>query len=438
MNLRATPSLRIAQLVISNFRTFREPTEIPLSSRGVADEMPVFHGGNGAGKSTAIAALDLFFRASLCWMRSRTGYSYEPVRLQWDQRELRAGLRVSPRIWPPGVRSPLSIKVQFVEAKTPFEVELTPAGNEVFLRMHGVWAPGDPPVVDPPTALSPTDKGYLERIRNMFEAPFGVGSEALFILDARRHDFYFLNEGEAPLNAPASPLSSVLAYKLLALQTSLQPEDTERWRAFVALLGRFKTLQGREVSVVVVPGDQTIDLRFETRGRQILRISELSSGEQQVVALCAAVLTSRAAIVAIEEPEMSLHPDNQALVRDVLLEQVQRGLIDQIILESHVPTFDGPEVIRFSRSPEGVTSVERRAARADDALRERASAAGAEEQWVTPEGYTKLSEDMVQSLDLSSGGYLWFLRSEPRGRWEAWKADELDRRFGLKGEGSEE
>jgi len=38
----------------------------------------------------------------------------------------------------------------------------------------------------------------------------------------------------------------------------------------------------------------------------VLKLDELSSGEQQIVLLCAAILVANAAIVAIEEPELSL------------------------------------------------------------------------------------------------------------------------------------
>jgi len=94
------------------------------------------------------------------------------------------------------------------------------------------------------------------------------------------------------------------------MATSLEPDETERWRSFVSLVGRFRTLSGREISVIRT-GDRGADLRFEIRGKQILQLSELSSGERQAIAIMAAVLTSRAAIVAVEEPEISLHPDNQ-------------------------------------------------------------------------------------------------------------------------------
>ncbi len=430
MNARDTRSLRIAHLTIESFRTFQGPVDLPLSTNGKADELAVFHGANGAGKSNALAALELFFRASVYWAFNRPSHTSDDFSLDWDVRDDYSGIRPSRRDWPSGVHSPLRIGVQFERAKTPFYVILTPAGNRVRLSMEGVWAAGDQPVSSTPQELSEGDRSYLSSVLDTLQTPFGPGSKPIFRLDARRHDFRFAGEGTAPTGAPSSPLSADLAVRLLDLVTSLEPLDAERWRAFTSLLSRFKTLSGREVRVLRMP-DGSVDLRFEIRGKQILRVSELGSGEQQVVALCAAVLTSRAAIVAIEEPEMSLHPDYQKLVRDVLQEQVQSGLLDQVILESHVPVFDGPEVIRFSRSPDGATSVERQASGKDDELSSRAQQSGAERQWVTPEGFTQLPESMVESLGLQVGGHLWFLRSKDQGPWEAWTAADLDEMLGL-------
>jgi len=358
VNARATPSLRIARLVVENFRTFHGPVEIPIATGGVADEVAVFHGENGTGKSNALAALELFFRASASWLNYRTQWKSNEHPFPWDVRDQYSGLEPSPRDWPPGVREPLRVQVLFAEAKTPFSIALIPAGNSVNLGMEGVWAPGGQPVASRPMTLGPNEIAHLSSVLNWLQAPLGPGSKPFFRLDARRRAYRSAGEGVPPRDAPASPLSPDLAARLLDLATSFDPIDTERWRAFVALVSRFKTLSGREVAVVRMP-DGDVDLRFEIRGKQILRVSELSSGEQQVVAMCAAVLTSRAAVVAVEEPEISLHPDYQKLVADVLREQVRRGIIDQIILESHVPVFDGPEVIRFSRSPEDATSVTR-------------------------------------------------------------------------------
>ncbi|MGK3997273.1 AAA family ATPase [Sorangium sp. So ce1024] len=449
MNARATPSLRIARLVIENFRTFRGPTEISFTSGGAADEMPVFHGANGAGKSNALAAIDVFFRVASYCLRSvaSAGRTSHPaaLKLPWGFRDDHFGLWMNHRSWPPGVRDPQRIEVHFDDPGLgALRATLTPAGNEVLLRLEkrmpapanrwevprGGKNAGGLVVKDGTGEVLPIDE--ISPLQNALEAPLGPGSKPFFLLDARRRDFRAIGEG-VPRDEGSSTLSAATAERLLALATSLDPEETERWRVFVELIHRFKTLSDREISVLRAPmaGGEVTDLRFEVRGKQILRLSELSSGEQQVVALVAAVLTSRAALVAIEEPEMSLHPENQELVRDILREQVQRGIVDQIFLESHVQVFDGPEVLRFSRSPEGETLVARQPSRADGELQARASATGAKQRWVTPEGYTQIPAEMRSELGLQGGGYLWFLRSRPEGRWEAWTASELDEQFGL-------
>ncbi|WP_437734782.1 AAA family ATPase [Sorangium sp. So ce1335] len=463
MNARATPSLRIARLVIENFRTFRGPTEIAFTSGGAADEMPVFHGANGAGKSNALAAIDLFFRVASYWLSKAVSTGgIKPLdtalKLRWDFRDSHFGLSMNHRSWPPGVRDPQRIEVHFDDARLgALRVTLTPSGNDVILGLEMAtssqaksWRepkgktvsrlpskPGAPPW-EAPTENGPQDD-EISALKNAIEAPLGPGSKPFFLLDARRRDFRGIGEG-GPHEEGASTLSSATAERLLALATSLDPEETERWRIFVDLIHRFKTLSDREISVLRAPmaGGEVTDLRFEVRGKQILRLSELSSGEQQVVALVAAVLTSRAALVAIEEPEMSLHPENQELVRDILREQVQRGVVDQIFLESHVQVFDGPEVLRFSRSTEGETLVTRQPSRSDRELRARARESGADEQWVTPDGYTRLPSEMRNNLGLQNGGYLWFLRSRPEGRWEAWTEAELDEQLGLGGTSSKD
>ncbi|WP_437943767.1 AAA family ATPase [Sorangium sp. So ce281] len=453
MNARATPSLRIARLVIENFRTFREPTEIVFTSDGVADEMPVFHGANGAGKSNALAAIDLFFRVASYCLRAVAGAGgMSPdaaCKLPWGFRDEHFGLWMNHRSWPPGVRDPQRVEVHFDDARLgALRVTLTPSGNDVLLRLErrrsapaNFWeAPragknaGGVVLKDGTGDVLQIDE--ISPLQNALEAPLGPGSKPFFLLDARRRDFRAIGEGGAR-DEGGSTLSATTAERLLALATSLDPEETERWRVFVELIHRFKTLSDREISVLRAPvaGGEITDLRFEVRGKQILRLSELSSGEQQVVALVAAVLTSRAGLVAIEEPEMSLHPENQELVRDILREQVQRGIVDQMFLESHVQVFDGPEVLRFSRSPEGETLVARQPSRSLDRLRAHARESGADEQWVTPDGYTQLPAEMRDKLGLQGGGYLWFLRSRPEGRWEAWTEADLEAQLGI-GDGS--
>ncbi len=435
VNPRSTPSLRIARLFVENFRTFREATEIPLSSASGADAMPVFHGHNGSGKSNALAAIDLFFRVASCCLSWSTNSAVEngtsELRLPWSWKNDRIGLVLSHRNWPPGAREPQIIEVHFSDPKLGvLRAVLAPFGNNVHLSLESTQLEVGATMNHEFVPVNKRD--YAMWLANTLEAPIGPGSKPFFLLDARRHDFRSIGEGPAPQGAPQSALSTPTAERLLAMATSLEPDETERWRSFVSLVGRFKTLSGREVSVIRT-GNGSADLRFEIRGKQILQLSELSSGEQQAIALTATVLTSRAAIVAVEEPEISLHPDNQKLVHEMLGEQVASGLVDQIILESHVPVFDGPEVIRFNRTPEGITSVTRQPSSTalETQLRARAQQHGATEQWVTAEGYTQLHEEMRRDLHLEQGGNLWFLRGGTDERWQAWKADELDRMFGF-------
>ena len=436
MNLRATPSLRIARLFVENFRTFRERTEIPLSSESGADAMPVFHGPNGSGKSNALAAIDLFFRVASSWLSSGASPIFQleatDLRLSWDWWDARTGLVMSHRSWPPGVRNPQCIEVHFSDPKLgALRVVLSPAGNELHVRLEQATQLEAVSTMKHEFILV-DNKDHATWLMNTLEAPIGPGSKSFFLLDARRRDFHSISKvSRAQYTAPSS-LPMPIAERLLAMATSLEPDETERWRSFISLIGRFKSLSGREVSVVRT-GDESADLRFEIRGKQILQLSELSSGEQQAIAIMAAVLTSRAAIVAIEELEISLHPDNQKLVHEMLKEQVESGLVDQIILESHVPVFDGPEVIRFNRTPEGTTAVARQPSSTalETQLRTVAQQRGAAEQWVTPEGYTQLHEEMRRDLHLEQGGNLWFLRGGSDKRWQAWKADELDRMFGF-------
>src|SRR5262249_39412924 len=160
--------------------TFHGPVEIPLATNGVADEVAVFHGGNGTGKSNALAALDMFFRASVEWLSIRPQLGSDDLTLLWNKREDYSGLVPSSRDWPPGVLDPLRIDVQFAEAKTPFSITLMPAGNRVILSMGGVWAPGGQPVGSRPQVLNETDKNYLSPIINQLQIPLGPSSKPFF------------------------------------------------------------------------------------------------------------------------------------------------------------------------------------------------------------------------------------------------------------------
>jgi len=426
-------SLRIAEFAITNFRTFRERTVIPLSTEQQADPLVVFHGGNGAGKSNALAALDLFFRAITHWMgwRSGTSKDYPPeLRCGWEQRQEPQGFIPNRRDWPPGSTEIMYIEVRFSdEALNTFRVQLQPAGTDLFLTASFSKKSGK-------VLADTTEQDYVnptpdecKSLRNLLETPRGARSRALFILDAHRRGSW--GSDEQYDRESLETLSPLIAEKLFRLRVSLEPGERQRWKFFQRLLGQFSTLKEKEVSIDIVKRGSIPELFFEDPGRQILRLVELSSGEQQLVTLCAAIATSQASLVAIAEPEISLSEKNQQTLRSILEEQVGSKLVDQIILESHVYTFDGPEVIRFRREG-SVTRVSREPRPAEEAdLTARAQSAGAQKQYVTPEGFTHLPENMRRDLGLETGGRIWFLKEDKR--WSAWKTEELDTLFGFSG-----
>jgi hypothetical protein len=403
------PALRFEKIAITNFRTFRERTEVPLWT---ASGITTFHGDNGSGKSTALAALS-FALDGARWCLANGDRV-----LGWDSMD-----------------GPVELRRRDVRsiADGPMELELTfeASGDQRAVRVRveqrvdnpnaatlsAAFRAGDSWV----TASERAQKHVLlrDRVLALLTAPRGTGSRPLAILDAQRRAKW------------AGSGTSPLVEQLFERRISKVSEQRERWRAFQGVLDRSPTLHGKEISVDRVEKNADPVLFVEERGKTVLALDELSSGERQFVLLSASVFVSDASVVAIEEPELSLDAGNQALLREILAAQIAAGLVDQVIIESHVASFDGPDVVRFERDAEGVSRVHVATAAGEDvaALREHAKSAGADQQWVTREGFTKLPTAMVKELGVGSDGKLvWFLRGPER--WEVWPEQELETMLG--------
>jgi AAA domain, putative AbiEii toxin, Type IV TA system len=408
---RSSPSLRIEAFAITNFRTFVHRTVIPFRGEGAQspDAIATFHGDNGSGKSNALAALDLFFDSAVRFLSSDESAPGKELTLAWNaggQEEW--GLAFRDR--PPGIDGPTELEARFEDERLGvLRVRFTPAGRRVRVKAEISSRAG----VEVPAR---------DRLLTWIQTPFGPGSAPYLGLDSHRRGSVRPTHGRT-----AEAFDVELAEALFQLRTSFNPQDRERWRTFTQLMERFATLRGREVSVDRLARNSAAELTFEERGRSVLALKELSSGEQQLVRLCAATVLLKSSILAIEEPELSLDSTNQFLFKELLREQINAGLRDQAIIESHVPTFDdGPSVIRFSRGPAGETVVTRAPATNDAnrrELEERAKNQGAAAQWVTRDGYTQLPAVMRGDLNLTNGGSLWFLKGQRT--WEAWPEDQL-------------
>jgi hypothetical protein len=224
-----------------------------------------------------------------------------------------------------------------------------------------------------------------------------------------------------------SILPPEIAEGLFALRTSLQPEERQAWRSYTEQLKRIPTLQRFEAHIELDRKNSQPRLVFEDPGLSVLTLDQLSSGEQQLVVLLAVALLARASVLAIEEPEISLDTKNQALLRELLEGLVRSKAIGQVIIESHAPSFDGPQVVRFSRDESGASRASREEANKlpiPPELAQQAKERGAQSEWVTSDGYTRLPENMLKAIGLAGrGGELWFLRGVDA--WEAWRGEEL-------------
>jgi hypothetical protein len=272
----------------------------------------------------------------------------------------------------------------------------------------------------------------IEKKRGEFFTPFGWMKDLLwksFFSQDFERQFVSVNARRQVLWLKGQESRSILppeiAEGLFALRTSLKPEERQAWRAYTEQLRRIPTLQRFETHIELDRKSSQPRLVFEDAGLSVLTLEQLSSGEQQLVVLLAVALLARANLLAIEEPEISLDTKNQALLRELLEGLVKSKAIGQVILESHAPSFDGPQVIRFSRDESGVSRASREdASRIPSELARQAVARGARQEWVTVDGYTRLPEDMLKDIGMvGRGGELWFLRGVDA--WEAWRGDDL-------------
>ena len=412
---RSGPSLRLEEFAITNYRTFTTRTVIPF--RGGAaepDAIATFHGDNGSGKSNALAALSLFFHALRRYLHSEEIKTGKDESLEWGRGTEEDLFVLTPRDRPIDAEGPTELEARFADKRLGnLRVQFTPAGRRLRLR-----ADRGQPVVGTSISDWVISNDETAQLLTWIETPFGRDSYSCVIIDSHRYGSFKPRSNDPSLDA-------TIAEELFKLRTSFQPQDRARWRSFTEQLQRFSTLRGREVSIDRLPGRPLPELTFEERGKSVLPLRELSSGEQQLVRLCAVTTLAASAILGIQEPELSLDISNQNLLMEILRSQVAAGLQDQIILESHVPTFDGPSVIQFSRTDSGQTHVTRApsANEGDRAFAENAQAKGAKKQFVTRDGYTQLPDIMLKDLKLAGGGHLWFLKGE--NAWEAWREEEL-------------
>ena len=91
-------------------------------------------------------------------------------------------------------------------------------------------------------------------------------------------------------------------------------------------------------------------------------------------------------------------------------------------------------IVRFRRGDNGATEVSREpgVSEQQQIVATQAKAQGAEQRWVTKDGYTQLPQQMREELGVGNGSHVWFLKNQ--GRWQAWPEPELESLLSTEGQ----
>jgi hypothetical protein len=338
-----TPPFRLVSFALAGFRSFTTPTLLPLARGEVGEGVVVLQGENSAGKSSALGALDLFFRAALaCLAAGASGSSDAELTARWDTLASvgHRDLLVRRRDRPEGYGGPTVLEARFV-GKLSGALRVTVAEDGSGARVKLEHSERGQNFFEP-------DRATCAALLAALEHPCGPESRPLALMNARRRALWLPEDGGVGVIPPG------LLVQLFRLRTSLDPQERRRWRAFTEALGRFGVFAGKEISVerLDTGGPQ---LLVETPGRSVVPLGELGAGEQHLAALTAALLLGRGAILAIEKPELSLDTRHQRALIELLEEHGQQG---QVLLESNAPGIARGVQVRFVRGASGEITAE--------------------------------------------------------------------------------
>ncbi len=216
-------------------------------------------------------------------------------------------------------------------------------------------------------------------------------------------------------------ISDALALALFDARESPDPREYQRWAAFVDVCRQFDDVLGGAEPVIAfdrVAGRATLYLQ-SSAGR--LPAHLLGTGVQQLLAITARMLVTKADVIAVEEPEASVSVGLHARVREALSRMTVQGP-SQIFLTSHSPWFDGKQDFIAVTPSEDGPRVQWRAPQ--DALSftmhdlAQPPTGRAPVSYVTSEGLVSLPVFVREALGVSHGGGVVFWSGEKPGRVE--------------------
>lgn len=419
-SVRPTPSLRIEEMGVQGYRTFKERVIVPFrAGRRPAEAISALHGASNTGKTNLLSAIVAFFRGvDLCLTSPTCAVDIAPGA---DPASCPVSFRDRFRI-----EGPTELDVRFADTRlVPLRLSVTPFGDNLryslkYLPPNDMPAPGH---ALPAEKLRPIPEDLRGWLGAWIREPMGPGSRPIARLCARD------SASAVDLGLPRGPYPlPPLGEELYRRRTSLDPAERDLWHRFVLAARGLPQFENKDISVERIDGHPA-EIVIEDRGRSVLRFSELSANEQQALTLGAFSFLSLSALLVIEYPETHLDDPMKTALLTLLQRRVDSGRIDQVFLETHETRFDGPTVLRVFKREGGWSDVVRgpSAGEAPPEIDRKGREQGAKQGWVTREGYTQLPEPMREELHLTLGGHVWFLKGKTR--WEAWPGQDLERLF---------
>ena len=433
--------MRLSTFAVSGYKNIRRR----ITLEGLA-EVNVIHGENNVGKSNLLQAVDLFFglvgttaqRASTplaksflgeddkntAWLMegnvvqgvgfhvskgslNAMGYAADDIfHLEEPLPILLEGtVEIRPEDWRlAGESANQGEKVQFV-----FNITRSHVGCiDVALPLGRSVPTGAPfgPFNDHEVAWERLRK-VADLIARGFSLRTGSRASSFALIDVFRRVAAIdeLTEEDARRIVPLS-----LLLGLYDAKESVEPGVFQRWEIFERAMGSLGNLVGGGRFVVTYNRKSGRAYLAVQKGRMRLTIENMGTGVQQIASLLARALLCNSAIVAIEEPELSLRYDLQLRLGSILREVVDSGLgPQQMIMCSHSPAFEtGNTFYAMTMTPEGPV-IEQRPVREAPAFLQvelgvQVPAESGAFGYVSSDGLLRLPGDTCAELGVVGGG----------------------------------
>lgn len=416
--------MRLTSFRVQGFKNLLAP--IAMEDLGPIN---LLHGENNVGKSNLLRAIEVFFRL-LATVNSGSSVPIEQT-LQVTDAELRN----------------LAIRgADLFNYAVPHPVEMTAALalDDAEIALAGIQPPFDCTRVSLALSLESRGGGSVGLLWRSFR--FGDQTE-IMVKDrkpeleqfARRFSRFLLERFLGPRGIPHVGVDRRPDAAVDALYDASASQDRRQamqWDRFGEVMGAFRDILGEGRFIAVLPrGERQARLFYETATMRV-PLHALGSGVQSIVALFGHILTSGAAIVAVEEPELNLRWALQERVRDALRDLVgKEGAPSQLFITSHSGAFETRETFYLMRQGQGGPVVEQRpvsdiplivggAAPAGPVTASRAPA------YVSGEGTLRLPERIRDAVGVQRGGGVSFV-DKGDGVVEMMSDDTLLRRAGI-------